>query len=419
MEQTAQDNQPPRLAPTGDGQGHATTDPTAGASPLSWDKVNAPTPATDATPQEKPAWASWAASDSGIAPVAVAPAAASAGSMTPVYDVEDEPVAPDEDTLEMDAAQFVSRLAERIATEVHKAIKGQEEVVEAALVALLAGGHILFEGVPGTAKTLLVRSLSAACSTDFKRIQFTPDLMPSDISGTSVFDMTTSTFNLRRGPIFGEFILADEINRTPPKTQAALLEAMEERRVSIDGTPNPLPPVFTVFATQNPVEYEGTYPLPEAQLDRFLMKVIVPYPSEEAEADMLRAFDRGFKAANLATAHIEPVASADDLLRARASLTGVKVEPKIINYVLAIVRRTREHRQLTLGASPRATVALLQASKTLALIRGRDYVIPDDVKEMTLPVLRHRILLRPEAEIEGAGTDRILKSLVEGVEVPR
>jgi MoxR-like ATPase len=302
-----------------------------------------------------------------------------------------------------DDARFVAGLAERLAGEVHKAVQGQDDVVEAALVALLAGGHALFEGVPGTAKTLLVRSLATACRAEFKRIQFTPDLMPSDILGTNVYEMATGAFHLRRGPIFSEIVLADEINRTPPKTQAALLEAMEERRVSVEGVGNPLPPVFTVFATQNPVEYEGTYPLPEAQLDRFLVKVIVPYPAEDAEARMLEAYDRGFRAADLATADIRPVASADDLLRARASLPGVTVEPRILVYITTLVRRTREHRQLTLGASPRASVALLQSAKALALMRGRAFVIPDDVKQMALPVLRHRVLLRPEAEIEGVG----------------
>jgi MoxR-like ATPase len=321
--------------------------------------------------------------------------------------------------MELDPAAFVAGLAERITREVHKSVRGQEEVIEAALVALLAGGHALFEGVPGTAKTLLVRSIAAACDAEFKRIQFTPDLMPSDITGTNVFDMTSSTFSLRRGPLFSEIVLADEINRTPPKTQAALLEAMEERRVSIDGVPNPLPPIFTVFATQNPVEYEGTYPLPEAQLDRFLVKVMVDYPDEEAEQEVLRAYDRGFKAADLKTAKIEPVASVADILRARNSLPAVRVEEKVIGYITGIVRRTRGHRQLTLGASPRASVALLSASKTLALLRGKSYLTPDEVKTMALPVLRHRVLLRPEAEIEGVGPDRIITALVESVEVPR
>ncbi|HVK07133.1 MAG TPA: MoxR family ATPase, partial [Armatimonadaceae bacterium] len=318
-----------------------------------------------------------------------------------------------------DPSAFVAPLAERIVREVHKAIQGQEEIVEAAVIALLTGGHALFEGVPGTAKTLLVRTLAAACSADFKRIQFTPDLMPSDITGTTVFDMASNAFHMKRGPIFAEIVLADEINRTPPKTQAALLEAMEERRVSVDGSPNPLPPVFTVFATQNPVEYEGTYPLPEAQLDRFLVKVVVPYPTEDAEVKMLTAWDRGFRAADLQTAGVQSVASVEELLRARSLLPAVTVEPKILNYVIAIVRRTREHRQLTLGASPRAAVALLQASKTLALMRGRPFITPDDVKTMALPVLRHRVLLRPEAEIEGVGPDRVLTALLESVEVPR
>jgi MoxR-like ATPase len=243
--------------------------------------------------------------------------------------------------------------------------------------------------------------------------------MPSDITGTSVLDMVTSTFNLRHGPVFTEILLADEINRTPPKTQAALLEAMEERRVSIDGDTHDLPPVFTVFATQNPVEYEGTYPLPEAQLDRFLLKFTVSYPDDATEQEMLRAADQGFKASDLASAGLEPVAGVSDLLRARASLPGVTVEPRIISYITTIVRRTRENRQLTLGASPRATVALLAAGKALALLRGRPFLTPDDIKTMTLPVLRHRILLRPEAEIEGAGPDRVLRAILESVEVPR
>jgi MoxR-like ATPase len=318
-----------------------------------------------------------------------------------------------------EAAAFVADLASRITVEIHKAVRGQDEVIEAALVALLAGGHALFEGVPGTAKTLLVRSLAAACQAEFRRIQFTPDLMPSDITGTNVLDMRTSTFALRRGPVFTEFLLADEINRTPPKTQAALLEAMEERRVSIDGVPYPLPATFTVFATQNPVEYEGTYPLPEAQLDRFLLKVTVDYPDETAEHEMLHAYDRGFHASDLTSSGIRSVAGLSDLLRARDSLTLVVVEPRLIVYLASIVRRTRQHRQLALGASPRAAVALLLAAKTLALMRGRAFLTPDDVKTMALPVLRHRILLRPEAEIEGVGPDRVLRGILEGVDVPR
>lgn len=366
--------------------------------------------------------------DSGVVPAPTTPLPAPSVNTMPLdlnaFALDDEPV-PVRTTHVSPVAghasqtAFVADLAERLTGEIHKAVRGQEAIVEAALVALFAGGHALFEGVPGTAKTLLVRSLAASCQAEFKRIQFTPDLMPSDISGTNVFDMNTSSFTLRRGPLFGEIVLADEINRTPPKTQAALLEAMEERRVSIDGIPNALPPVFTVFATQNPVEYEGTYPLPEAQLDRFLLKAVVPYPDETAEQEMLRAWANGFQAANLATANIEPVASVDEILRARAALPLVTVEPKLIAYITSLVRRTREHRQLTLGASPRATVALLQASKALALIRGRDFITPDDVKAVALPVLRHRVLLRPEAEVDGQGPDRILSTLMEGVEVPR
>jgi MoxR-like ATPase len=318
-----------------------------------------------------------------------------------------------------EAAERASTLAEAIRGEVSKAVRGQEDVIESALIALLAGGHALFEGVPGTAKTLLVRSLAAACQADFKRIQFTPDLMPSDILGSNLFNFQTSQFTLTRGAIFCELLLADEINRTPPKTQAALLEAMEERRVSIDGASLSLPPVFTVFATQNPVEFEGTYPLPEAQVDRFLVKILIDYPTQAAENEMLAAWDSGFQARDLATANIQPVASVDDILAVRASLPGVKLEQKTREYITGIVRATRSHKQLLLGASPRASVALLLASKTRALLHGRDYVNPDDIKALCLPVLRHRVLLRPEAELEGIGPDRILSALVDAVEVPR
>ena len=318
-----------------------------------------------------------------------------------------------------EAAERASSLATAVRAEVSKAVRGQEDVIESALIALLAGGHALFEGVPGTAKTLLVRSLAAACQAEFKRIQFTPDLMPSDIVGTNVYEASTGEFRLRQGPVFTEFLLADEINRTPPKTQAALLEAMEERQVSIDGASLPLPSVFTVFATQNPVEFEGTYPLPEAQVDRFLIKVLIDYPSQSAENAMLEAWDSGFQARDLSTANIQPVASVNDLLAIRASLRGVKLEQKTREYITSIVRATRSHKQLLLGASPRASVALLLASKTRALLHGRDYVNPDDIKALCLPVLRHRVLLRPEAELEGIGPDRILGALVDAVEVPR
>jgi MoxR-like ATPase len=316
-------------------------------------------------------------------------------------------------------ASFASELARKIRTEVHKAIRGQEEAVEASLVALFAGGHALYEGVPGTAKTLLVRSLAAACATEFKRIQFTPDLMPSDILGTNVYEMATSNFTLRKGPIFSEFVLADEVNRTPPKAQAALLEAMEERRVSIDGVSTPLPAVFTVFATQNPVEYEGTYPLPEAQLDRFLLKILIDYPSEAAEREMVLAWNTGFRAADLATASIQAVASVQDLVHVRGLLPRVTARPEVLDYLTTLVRATRDYRPLALGASPRATVALLQAAKATALIQGRAYFTPDDVKSVALPVLRHRVLLRPEVELEGNTTDRVLNTLLASIDPPR
>jgi MoxR-like ATPase len=330
---------------------------------------------------------------------------------------EETPTAPQDDL--SGVATAAKALADAVRAEVGKAVRGQEDVIETALIALLAGGHALFEGVPGTAKTLLVRTLAAACQAQFKRIQFTPDLMPSDIVGTNIFEASSGEFRLRQGPVFTEFLLADEINRTPPKTQAALLEAMEERRVSIDGESLPLPPIFTVFATQNPVEFEGTYPLPEAQVDRFLVKVLIDYPDEAAENEMLGAWDAGFQARDLATADVKPVASVADILAIRASLPRVKIEEKTRAYIIQLVRATRQHKQLLLGASPRASVALLLASKTRALLQGRDYVNPDDIKAMSLPVLRHRVLLRPEAELEGIGPDRILSTLVASVEVPR
>jgi MoxR-like ATPase len=316
-------------------------------------------------------------------------------------------------------AAFAANLAHKIRTEVHKAIRGQDDAIDAALVALFAGGHALFEGVPGTAKTLLVRTLAAACATEFKRIQFTPDLMPSDILGTNVYEMATSNFTLRKGPIFSEFVLADEVNRTPPKTQAALLEAMEERRVSIDGTSTPLPLGFTVFATQNPVEYEGTYPLPEAQLDRFLLKVVIDYPSEAAEREMVMAWNQGFKASDLATANIQSVANVADLVRVREMLPKVTTRPEVLDYLTSVVRATRDYRPLALGASPRATVALLQAAKATALMQGRDFFTPDDIKAVVLPVLRHRVLLRPEAELEGSSPDRVLTTLLASIDPPR
>jgi MoxR-like ATPase len=300
-----------------------------------------------------------------------------------------------------------------------KAISGQDAVIEQVLVAILSNGHVLIEGVPGLAKTLLVRSLARTLELGYGRIQFTPDLMPSDVIGTTIFDPATASFKVRKGPVFASILLADEINRTPPKTQAALLEAMEERRVTIDGEPHLLPAPFLVFATQNPIDFEGTYPLPEAQLDRFLMKVIVDYPDPISERDVLHRHHQGFRPQSLEEAGVEPVISATELVELQREVLEQKIEEKVFDYILAIVRSTRDTSEIAVGASPRAGISLMNASKAVASIRGRDFVIPDDVKEFALPVLRHRILLRPEAEIEGLNVDRVLTSLIDAQTVPR
>jgi len=313
----------------------------------------------------------------------------------------------------------VETVAQSIRAEVAKAIVGQERTIEQTLVAILANGHVLLEGVPGVAKTLLVRSLAKTLSLDYGRIQFTPDLMPSDVIGTSIFNPKTSEFVLRKGPIFVNILLADEINRTPPKTQAALLEAMEERRVTIDGEPHPLPPPFLVFATQNPIDFEGTYPLPEAQQDRFLLKILIEYPTDQAEISVLRRHHAGFKPQNLEEAGIQPVVSLDDLAAIQKEVQDVTVEDKVFNYIYEIVKATRTSNDILVGASPRAGIALLNCSKAVAALRGREFVIPDDVKELALPVLRHRVILRPEAEVEGLSVDRVLASVINNQVVPR
>jgi len=313
----------------------------------------------------------------------------------------------------------VETRAQAIRAEVAKAIAGQEAVIEQVLVAVLANGHVLLEGVPGVAKTLLVRSLARAFDLQYGRIQFTPDLMPSDVIGTNVFDPKSNDFRLRKGPIFVSVLLADEINRTPPKTQAALLEAMEERRATIDGEPHTLPPPFLVFATQNPIDFEGTYPLPEAQQDRFLMKVFVDYPAADAEIEVLRRHHAGFKPQSLEDAGIGPVVDSAGLAEMHAEVQRVAVEEKVFNYIYETVKATRNSNDLLVGASPRAGIALLNCSKALAALRGRDFVIPDDVKMLALPVLRHRVLLRPEAEVEGYNADRVLASILAAQTVPR
>lgn len=313
----------------------------------------------------------------------------------------------------------VEALAGRIRGEVGKAIAGQEKVIEQVLVAILANGHVLLEGVPGVAKTLLVRCLAKTLNLEYGRVQFTPDLMPSDVIGTVIYDPKTTDFKVRKGPIFVNILLADEINRTPPKTQAALLEAMEERRATIDGEPHPLPPPFIVFATQNPIDFEGTYPLPEAQQDRFLLKIIVEYPTPEAEVDVLKRHHAGFRPQNLDAFGIQPVISAEELAQMQEQVAKVTVEDKVFSYIYEMVKATRNSNDVMVGGSPRAGIALLNCSKAIAALRGRDYVIPDDVKELALPVLRHRVLLRPEAEVEGLSSDRVLRTIIDAQIVPR
>ena len=314
---------------------------------------------------------------------------------------------------------YVSGIVENLKSEVRKAIVGQDQVIDQVLIALLTEGHALIEGVPGTAKTLLVKVLARAIGAHFGRIQFTPDLMPADVTGTNIFNMATSTFALRHGPIFTDLLLADEINRTPPKTQAALLEAMEERQVTIDGEVHKLSPLFTVLATQNPIEYEGTYPLPEAQLDRFMLKILVSYPSEEEERQVISNWDAGFNARRLEDLNIKPIEDAAAIMECRKQVRQITVEEGIQRYIVSVVRATRRAINISWGASPRAAVALLLCSKALAALRDREFVTPDDVKEIARPVLRHRIILRSEAEIEGASADQVLDEVIAGIEIPR
>ena len=301
--------------------------------------------------------------------------------------------------------------------EIAKAVVGQDAVVSGLVVALLCRGHVLLEGVPGVAKTLLVRALAAALQLDFKRLQFTPDLMPGDVTGSLVYDARTAAFEFRAGPVFTNLLLADEINRTPPKTQAALLEAMEERQVSVEGQPRALPDPFIVAATQNPIEYEGTYQLPEAQLDRFLLKMNVPIPPRDQEIEILDRHARGFDPRDLSA--VQAVATADDLAAGRAAVRGVLVGDEVMGYIVDIVRATRQSPSLQLGVSPRGATALLATARSWAWLSGHNYVTPDDVKAMTRPVLRHRVGLRPEAELEGATPDGVLDGILASVPVPR
>ncbi len=310
-------------------------------------------------------------------------------------------------------------MAEHIHRQLARAVVGQTDVVDQLLMGLLTRGHLLLEGVPGIAKTLLIKALARVLRLDFRRIQCTPDLMPSDAIGTSTYNLANGTWAFRRGPIFTDLLLVDEINRTPPKTQAAFLEAMEERQVSADGNTYVLSPFFSLFATQNPIEFEGTYPLPEAQLDRFLMKVVMTYPSSEEELTVLQRYHAGFDAHRLDEIGMEPVADRNVIEQARAEVQKVAVEEQVLRYIGTIAQRSRSWPALALGASPRAAVALLLAAKALAAIRGRDFVTPDEVKDVTKPVLRHRLLLKSEAELEGLTPDHILDAILAGIEVPR
>ena len=312
----------------------------------------------------------------------------------------------------------LSALAGHVRGELSKVIIGQREVVDQLVIILVCGGHAVMEGVPGLAKTLAVKSLARICGLGFQRVQCTADLMPSDVTGTNVFDLSKNTFSMHRGPVFTDLLLVDEINRTSPRTQAALLEAMEERQVTIDGARYPLPENFTVFATQNPIEFEGTYPLPEAQLDRFLLKIHVGYPSAEDEIEILSRYETGFDPRRLneiALAPLDPVL----LPAARKEVEQVRVEPALRSYVVSLARRTRDWPAISLGASPRAAIGLFFVARAMAGMDGRDYLLPDDVKNAALPVLRHRILLKPEADLEGLTSDQVIKQVISAVEVPK
>ena len=311
-----------------------------------------------------------------------------------------------------------ARFAAHGRAELGKAIVGQEDVINQLLAVLLCAGHALLEGVPGTAKTLAVKALARVCRLDFHRVQCTPDLMPADILGTNVYNVSSGAFSLHRGPVFTDFLLVDEVNRMPPRSQAALLESMEERQVTIDGTRHPLSNFFTVFATQNPVEFEGTYPLPEAELDRFWFKVRIHYPQSDQEVEILNRYQNGFDARDLDKLGLVPIAP-DLLAAARQEVSAVRVGPELFHYATTVVRRTRDWPALSLGGSPRATVVLMLAAKALAAMDGRDYLIPDDIKSAALPVLRHRLVVKPEADIEGITADRVVEEVLDAVEVPK
>lgn len=318
----------------------------------------------------------------------------------------------------MDDIKTASSMMRKAINEVSKVIKGEEKAIENIVLTVVLSGHALIEGPPGTAKTLMVRTLSYAIDSSFRRIQFTPDLMPSDILGTSIFDMKGQNFVFRRGPIFTDILLADEINRAPAKTQAALLECMEEKTATIDGTKHDVSPVFSVFATQNPLEFEGTYPLPEAQLDRFLLKIIMTFPPPEQELEILSLHDKGFDPSNLEKQSVEKVMKKDDILRLRKILQTPDVEERIHRYIVDLVQNTRKNPNVSVGSSPRGAIGLLKMAKASACFQERDFVIPDDVKENAPPVLRHRIILKPEAQIEGITSEEVISEIIQETQVP-
>ncbi|AYD90233.1 MoxR family ATPase [Actinomyces sp. 2119] len=324
------------------------------------------------------------------------------------------PAAPVEDTTADPRERLVA-----VRTQVAKAVVGQDAAVTGLVIAMLVGGHVLLEGVPGVAKTLLVRTLATTLTLGTKRVQFTPDLMPGDVTGSLVYDSRSARFSFREGPVFTNLLLADEVNRTPPKTQAALLEAMEERQVSVDGESRALPEPFMVVATQNPVEYEGTYPLPEAQLDRFLLNLVLPRPDRSQEIEVLSRHAAGFDPRNLPEAGVQAVASGQDLVAAQEQVHTVGVTPEVLGYIVDLVRATRAMPSVALGVSPRGATALLAASRAWAWLAGRSFVTPDDVKALAVPALRHRILLRAEAEMEGTTTRAVVDSVLRSVPVPR
>ncbi|WP_231505257.1 MoxR family ATPase [Cellulomonas sp. URHE0023] len=377
---------------------------------LQWPQTAPPAPSPyGATPPPAPPHAA-APAGSGAVPSSGYPSAAPAAA---------PPAATAARPAQTGPSQELRAALAAVRAEVSKAVVGQDAAVSGLVIALLCRGHVLLEGVPGVAKTLLVRTLSAALDLQTKRVQFTPDLMPGDVTGSLVYDARTAEFSFREGPVFTNLLLADEINRTPPKTQASLLEAMEERQVSVDGTPRPLPDPFLVIATQNPVEYEGTYTLPEAQLDRFLLKLVLGLPERDEEIEVLRRHSAGFDPRDLRAAGVRPVASASMLAAARAEVAQVQMSPEVLGYTVDVCRATRRSPSLSLGVSPRGATALLGTSRAWAWLSGRSYVTPDDVKALAHPTLRHRVQLRPEAELEGVSTESVLDTVLASVPVPR